>query len=276
MFMATIVDILKYMKEPILVGILLSVSAAMIGVILVLKRYSMIGDGLSHVGFGAFALALALNGQPMIVALPIVIVAAYVLLRMGESKKIKGDAAIALISSSALAIGYLVGNLSNGFSADIASYMFGSITTATKEDLYYVIPLAVVILIMFIVFQNRIFAVTFDESFAKAMGMKTKLYNIGLSIVTAVIVVLGIRIMGTLLISSLIIFPSLTSMRLFKNFKWTVWASMIISVVCFLIAFFCFAKYSSAASIVIVNLIFYILATIISVIKTKRKINKKG
>ena len=274
MFLATIVDIIKYMKEPIIVGILLSLSAAMIGVILVLKRYSMIGDGLSHVGFGAFAVALALNQQPMVVALPIVVVAAYLLLRLGESKKIKGDAAIALISSSALAIGYLIGNLSNGFSADIASYMFGSITTATKEDLYYVIPLAGIILIMFVVFQNRIFAVTFDEGFAKAMGVRTKLYNIGLSIVTAVIVVLGIRIMGTLLISSLIIFPALTSMRLFKNFKWTVWSSMIISVVCFLIAFFCFTKYSSASSIVIVNLIFYIVASIIALIRTKRKIKE--
>ena len=269
MFMATIVDILKYMKEPIIVGVLLSVSAAMIGVILVLKRYSMIGDGLSHVGFGAFALALALNGQPMLVALPIVIVAAYLLLRLGESKKIKGDAAIALISSSALAIGYLIGNLSNGFSADIASYMFGSITTATKEDLYFVIPLAVIILIMFVVFQNRIFAVTFDEGFAKAMGINTKLYNIGLSIVTAVIVVLGIRIMGTLLISSLIIFPALTSMRIFHNFKKVVISSVIISVFSFLIAFFLFSRYSSAASIVLVNLVFYILAAIFAFLRKK-------
>ncbi|MBQ8293072.1 MAG: metal ABC transporter permease [Bacilli bacterium] len=272
MFLASIVEIIQYMKEPILVGILLSISAAMLGVILVLKRYSMIGDGLSHVGFGAFAVALALNQEPLFVALPIVIVAAYVLLRMGESKKLKGDAAIALISSSALAIGYLVGNLSNGFSADIASYMFGSITTATTQDLYYILPITALLIILFIAFQNRIFAVTFDENFAKAMGIRTKLYNIGLSIVTAVIVVLGIRIMGTLLISSLIIFPALTSMRLFRRFKWTMWISMLISVVCFLIAFFCFTKYSSAASIVLVNLGFYIIATIVSIIKRKRKI----
>lgn len=270
MFLANIVDIIKYMKEPILVGVLLSISAAMLGVILVLKRYSMIGDGLSHVGFGAFALALALNQEPLFVALPIVIVAAYVLLRIGESKKLKGDAAIALISSSALAIGYLIGNLSNGFSADIASYMFGSITTATTQDLYYILPITILIIILFIAFQNRIFAVTFDENFAKAMGIKTRFYNIGLSIVTAVIVVLGIRIMGTLLISSLIIFPALTSMRLFRRFKWSVWVSMILSVVCFLIAFFCFTEYSSASSIVLVNLVFYILATIISIIRRKR------
>ncbi len=270
MMLANIVDIIKYMKEPIIIGILLSISAAMLGVILVLKRYSMIGDGLSHVGFGAFAIALALNQEPIIVALPIVIVAAYVLLRMGESKKLKGDAAIALISSSALAIGYIVGNLSNGFSADIASYMFGSITTASKEHLYYILPITLVIILLFTIFQNKIFSVTFDESFSKAMGIHTKIYNIGLSIITAVIVVLGIRIMGTLLISSLIIFPALTSMRLFKHFKWSIWAALIISVVCFLIAFFCFTEYSSAASIVLVNLIFYIVATIISILKNKR------
>ncbi len=269
--LANIVDIIKYMKEPLLVGILLSIAAAMIGVILVLKRYSMIGDGLSHVGFGAFAVALALNQEPLLVALPIVIIAAYVLLRIGERKKLKGDAAIALISSSALAIGYIVGNLSNGFSADIGSYMFGSITTASKEDLYYTLPITIVIILLFIVFQNRIFSVTFDESFSKAMGINTRIYNIGLSIVTAVIVVLGIRIMGTLLISSLIIFPALTSMRLFKRFKWSVWAAMIISVICFLIAFLLFTEYSSAASIVLVNLVFYIAATIFSILKNKKQ-----
>ena len=270
MVLASIVEIIKYMKEPLLVGLLLSISASIVGVILVLKRYSMIGDGLSHVGFGAFAVALALNQQPIIVALPIVI-AAYVLLRIGESKKLKGDAAIAVISSGALAVGYLVGNLSNGFSADIASYMFGSITTATKQDLYYILPLTIIILLLFLLFQNRIFAVTFDESFAKAMGIQTRIYNIGLSIITAVIVVLGIRIMGTLLISSLIIFPALSSMRIFKRFKWTVWASMIISIICFLIAFFAFTQYSSASSIVLVNLIFYILVSVFSVIKRKRE-----
>lgn len=271
MFITSIVEIIKYMKEPLLVGLLLSISASIVGVILVLKRYSMIGDGLSHVGFGAFAIALALNQQPILVAIPIVVIAAYVLLRIGESKKLKGDAAIAVISSGALAVGYLVGNLSNGFSADIASYMFGSITTATKQDLYYILPLTVVILLLFLLFQNRIFAVTFDESFAKAMGIRTKLYNIALSIITAIIVVLGIRVMGTLLISSLIIFPALSSMRIFKRFKWTVWASMIISIVCFLIAFFAFTKYSSASSIVLVNLVFYILASIFSVLKRKRE-----
>lgn len=149
--------------------------------------------------------------------------------------------------------------------------MFGSITTATKQDLYYILPLTIVILLLFLLFQNRIFAVTFDESFAKAMGIQTRIYNIGLSIITAVIVVLGIRIMGTLLISSLIIFPALSSMRIFKRFKWTVWASMIISIICFLIAFFAFTQYSSASSIVLVNLTFYILASVFSVIKRKRE-----
>lgn len=264
-------DIIQYMWEPLLVGVLLSLCAALLGVVLVLKRYSMIGDGLSHVAFGALAVAIATNAAPMLVSLPIVIVSAYILLRIGDSKIVKGDAAVALISSSALAIGYFVGNLTNGFSSDISSYMFGSITTASKTDLYYIVPLAIVILLLYIFYQNRVFSITFDESFAKASGINTKVYNIILAIITAFVVVLGMRIMGTLLISSLIIFPALTSMKLFKSFKKVIWSSSVIAIICFLVAFFGFTKYSSASGIVIVNLIFFILATIIGMIKARIK-----
>ncbi len=281
-----IVSIMKYMPEAIIVGILLCVSASIIGVILVLKRYSMIGDGLSHVGFGAFSLALAFNtilemhdkglkkeGWELLIAIPIVIVAAYVLLRIGENKKIKGDSAIALIASSSLAVGYLAISVSGGTSADISKYMFGSITTVTRTDLYIVIALTVVVVGLFICFQNHIFAVTFDESFAKAVGINTKLYNSILSILTAILIVFGMRIMGTLLISSIIIFPALTSMRLFNNFKKVVWFAAAISVVCFIIAFFGFYQYSSAASIVIVNLIAFLIASVINKISRKYKTN---
>ena len=279
-----IISIIKYMPEAIIVGVLLCVSASIIGVILVLKRYSMIGDGLSHVGFGAFSLALAFNtllethnsgfkkdGWELIIALPIVIVAAYILLRIGENKKIKGDSAIALIASSALAIGYLAINVSGGTSADISKYMFGSITTVTKADLHIVIILTVIVVGLFLCFQNHIFAVTFDESFAKAVGINTKLYNSILSILTAILIVFGMRIMGTLLISSIIIFPALTSMRLFNKFKKVVWFAALISVVCFIVAFFGFYQYSSAASIVIVNLIAFLIATIVGKIIKKYK-----
>lgn len=260
--MYNFVDIIKYMHIPLVVGILLSISAAVIGVVLVLKQYSMIGDGLSHVGFGCVAIALAVGMQPLFIAIPLVMIAAYVLLRLGESKKIRGDAAIALISSSALAIGYLVGNLADGFSSDINSYMFGSIATASIVDLYYIAPITLSILIIFLLLYNRIFSVTFDESFAKASGMNTKAYSIFLAFATAIVVVIGIKVMGTLLISSLIIFPALTSMKLFHNFKKVVISSVVISTVSFVIAFFVFTRYSSAASIVLVNLGFYILASI--------------
>ena len=260
--MYNFVDIIKYMHIPLIVGILLSISAAVIGVVLVLKQYSMIGDGLSHVGFGCVAIALAVGMQPLFIAIPLVMIAAYVLLRLGESKKIRGDAAIALISSSALAIGYLVGNLADGFSSDINSYMFGSIATASIVDLYYIAPITLSILIIFLLLYNRIFSVTFDESFAKASGMNTKAYSIFLAFSTAIVVVIGIKVMGTLLISSLIIFPALTSMKLFHNFKKVVISSVVISTVSFVIAFFVFTRYSSAASIVLVNLGFYILASI--------------
>lgn len=270
-FNSYILDIIKYMKVPLIVGLLLSIAAAMIGVVLVLKRYSMIGDGLSHVGFGSVAIALALGTSPLIISIPVVMIAAYVLLRLGENKKINGDAAIALISSSALAIGYITGNLTEGFTADINSYMFGSITTATLSDLFYILPITVGIIVIYIFLYNRIFTVTFDESFAKATGINTRIYSIIFALATAMVVVVGIKVMGSLLISSLIIFPALTSMRLFNNFKAVVISSVIVSVMSFLIAFFAFSKFSSAASIVLVNLIFLIIAYIISAIIKKIK-----
>ena len=266
-----IVDIIKYMKVPLIVGLLLSISAAMIGVVLVLKRYSMIGDGLSHVGFGSVAIALALGTTPLLISIPVVMFAAYILLRLGENKKINGDAAIALISSSSLAIGYITGNLTEGFSADINSYMFGSITTATIDDLFYILPITLGIIVIYIFLYNRIFAVTFDENFAKATGINTRVYSIIFALATAMVVVVGIRVMGSLLISSLIIFPALTSMRLFNNFKAVVISSVIVSVMAFLIAFFVFSKFSSAASIVLVNLVFLIIAYVISAIIKRLK-----
>ncbi len=262
-------DIIKYMKVPLIVGLLLSITAAMLGVILVLKQYSMIGDGLSHVGFGTTAVALAFGMEPLYVSIPLVVIAAYVLIRIGEKKKAYTDAAIGLISSTALAIGFLAGNLSDGFSSDINSYMFGSITTATITELNYILPISIIIIVLFVFSYNRIFAVTFDENFAKASGVNTSLYNFIFALSTAIIVVVGIKVMGTLLISSLIIFPTLTSMKLFKNFKKVVICSVVVSIVSFLVAFLLFSRYSSAASIVLVNLGLFIIATIISFIRKR-------
>ena len=253
---------------PLIVGILLCFSAGILGVILVLKRYSMIGDGLSHVTFGVFAIALSFEfvKTSYAIVIPVVIVAAYVLLRIGESTKIKGDAAIGLISSASLAIGYLVGS-KNGFTTDIDSYMFGSIAFASKEDLYYLIPVASLILITFIWLYNKIFVVVFDEEFAKATGIKTRRFNMFFAILTAITVVVGIRIMGSLLISAIIILPALSAMQVFTKFKKVIIATPIISIIAFLIAFFCFMNFSSAASIVVVNLGIFFLFVVIGFFK---------
>lgn len=273
----SIVDIfenIEFFKYPLLVGILLCLSASAIGVVLILKRYSMIGDGLSHVSFGVVAIAMAVNVNPklsLFIAIPIVVVVAYVLLLIGNSTKMKGDSAIALISSSSLAIAYLILNVT-GTNIDIDNYLFGSILFATKKDFYYILPVAIIIICFFVFFYNRIFAVTFDESFAKATGTNTKLYNAFFAILTSVIIVLGMRIMGTLLISSLIIFPALTSMQVFKKFKAVIISSSIISVINFLISFFMFTNFPSGASVVIVNLAVFIVFAVIGQIM-KLKIN---
>lgn len=251
-------DIIKY---PLFVGILLSLTASILGVVLVLKRYSMIGDGLSHVSFGVYAvtIGIGLTNAPIIVVIPFVMIAAYILLRIGESKKMKSDAAIGLFSSSALAIGYLVGSLKHGgFTTDINSLMFGSIVFANRQDFIIMLITSIIVLSLFALLYHRIFAVTFDESFAKATGVNTKLFNMLFATLTAVTIVIGMRIMGTLLISSIIIFPALSSMQVFKKFKKVIISSALISVSSFLITFVVFTDYPFGASLVVVNLIIFI------------------
>lgn len=254
-----------FITRAIVVGILVSLCAALLGVSLVLKRYSMIGDGLSHVGFGALSIAMALNVSPLKFSLPVVIFAAFCLLRISENSKIKGDAAIALIASSSLAIGVIVTSLSTGMNTDVGNYMFGSILAMTKNDVYLSVILSVVVLILYGVFYNKIFAVTFDESFSKATGVNVKLYNMLIAILTAMTIVIGMRLMGAMLISSLIIFPALTSMKLFGSFKHVVISCAILSVVCFFIGIvmsFVYDKIPAGASVVAVNLIAFLLASI--------------
>lgn len=260
-----------FMTRAIVVGILVSLCAALLGVSLVLKRYSMIGDGLSHVGFGALAIAAALNIAPLALAVPVVVLAAFLLLRISRDSRIKGDAAIALISSSALAIGVIVVSVTTGMNTDVSNYMFGSILSLSKADAVLSIVLSVIVLAMFIVMYPRIFAVTFDESFARATGTKADAYNTVIAVLTAVTVVLGMRMMGALLISSLIIFPALTGMRLCRSFKSVVLCSAVVSVVCFVLGMF--ASYAfelpSGASIVVVNIIAFTLFSLASLIKNR-------
>lgn len=216
--------------RALIVGILVSLCAALLGVSLVLKRYSMIGDGLSHVGFGALAVATVMNIAPMAVAIPVVIFAAFILLRLSSDGKIKGDAAIALISTGALAIGVMAVSMSSGMNIDINSYLFGSIISVSSEDVVISVVLAAAVIAMFIFFYTKIFAITFDENFAKATGTNANMYNMLIALLTAVTIVVGMRLMGSMLISSLIIFPALCSMRVFKSFRSVTICSAIISV----------------------------------------------
>lgn len=245
-----------FLTRAIVVGTLVSLCASLLGVSLVLKRYSMIGDGLSHVGFGALAIATAANAAPLAVAIPIVVAAAFLLLRLSENSKIKGDAAIALISTGALAIGVMAISLSNGTNIDVYNYMFGSILAMSRDDVRLSVVLAATVLTLYVIFYHKIFAITFDENFARATGVKAGWYNMLIALLTAITIVLGMRLMGTLLISSLVIFPALTSMRILKSFRSVVICSAVLSVLCFLIGIFFSYIWSTptGASIVCVNI----------------------
>ena len=255
-----------FMVRAVVVGVLVSLCAALLGVSLVLKRYSMIGDGLSHVGFGAMAVATAFNFAPLVFSIPVVIAAAFLLLRISESSKIKGDSAIAIISTGALAVGVITVSLTTGMNTDVSSYMFGSILSMTDDDVVLSVILCICVLFMFVFFYTKIFAVTFDESFAKATGTRTGLYNSLIALLTAVTVVLGMRMMGALLISALIIFPALTSMSLCKSFRSVTICSVILSLVCFLIGIT--ASYGlntpTGATVVVVNIIALIIFKLIA------------
>ena len=261
----------SFMVRAIVVGSAVSLCAALLGVSLVLKRYSMIGDGLSHVGFGALSIAMAMNLAPLKIAVPVVVIAAFFLLRISQNSKIKGDAAIGLISSTSIAIGVTVTSLTSGLNADINSYMFGSVLAMTQSDVKISIVLSVLVFILFVIFYDRIFATTFDENFANATGVKVELYNMLIAFLTAITIVLGMRIMGTMLISSLIIFPALTSMRVFNSFKSVIISSGIISVACFFIGMTVSFLYSTpaGASVVLVNAVAFLIFSVIGMV-TKR------
>lgn len=264
----------SFLTRALVVGVLVSLCCALLGVSLVLKRFSMIGDGLSHVGFGAMAIAAVSNIAPLYFALPIVLVAAFLLLRMNERGKIKGDAAIALISTGALAVGIMVTSMTTGMNVDIYNYMFGSILTMSSDDVVITGIVSVVIIALFVLFYNEIFAVTFDESFARATGTRVSVYNMLIAGLTAVTIVIGMRMMGALLISSLIIFPAVTSMRLCKSFRSVIISSTVISVLCFVAGLIFSVEYEAptGASVVCVNicvlLLFMFIAKINSAVKS--------
>ena len=261
-----------FMVRALFGGMLVSLCASLLGVSLVLKRYSMIGDGLSHVSFGALSIALAMGWSPLKVLIPVVVLAAFFLLRITENSRIKSDAAIAMISASSLAIGIIVTSLTTGMTTDVSSYMFGSILAMTKEDVVLSAVLCIIVLGLFVLCYNQVFAVTFDENFAKATGVNVGAYNMLISVLTAVTIVLGMRMMGAMLISSLVIFPCLTSMRVFKSFTSVVISSGILSLICFLLGMMASYQFSTpaGASVVVVNLIAFGLFSMWQVLGRKR------
>ena len=245
-----------FILRAFVVGILVALCAALLGVPLVLKRYSMIGDGLSHVSFGALSIALACGWAPLPVSIPVVVLAALGLLRMTERSRMGADAAIAVVSASALAVGVVVTSLTTGMTTDVDSFMFGSILAMDRADVALSVGLCAAVLVLYVLFYHRLFAITFDESFARATGVKVGLYNTILSVLTALTIVLGMRMMGAMLISSLVIFPALSAMRVLKSFRGVVICSGCISV-----ASFCVGLTSSyllgtpvGASVVLVDL----------------------
>ena len=232
-----------YLQKPfvvnaVIVGVLIALCSSLLGVTLVLKRYSFIGDGLSHVAFGAMAVAAVVgltDDMPLVLA--VTVISAVLLLRMGKNAKIKGDAAIAMISVGSLAVGYLLMNLfstSSNISGDVCSTLFGStsILTLSPFDVWMCVILSIVVVLYFVLFYNRIFSVTFDESFAQATGQRANVYNLLIAIVIAVIIVVSMQLVGSLLISALVIFPALSAMRVFKSFRSVTVCSAVVSVVC--------------------------------------------
>ena len=260
-----------FMQRALVAGVLVSLCAALLGVSLVLKRYSMIGDGLSHVSFGALAIAVALGMTPLYFSIPVVVLAAFFLLRMASHPHWNSDAAIAVMSASSLAVGIIVISRTTGMTTDVDNYMFGSVLAMSREDVALSVVLCAAVLTLFILFYHKLFAVTFDESFSRATGLKVERYNTLLAILTALTIVLGMRMMGAMLISSLVIFPALTAMRLFKSFRGVVICSAVTSVACFcagLTASFALST-PVGASVVAANLGLFLLACLAAALRKR-------
>ena len=258
-----------FMQRALIAGVLVSLCAALLGVSLVLKRYSMIGDGLSHVSFGALAIAVALGVTPLWFSIPVVILAAFLLLRVADNPRWNSDAAIAAMSASSLAIGILVISRTTGMTTDVDNYMFGSVLAMSKADVALSVILCLAVLVLFILFYHKLFAVTFDESFSRATGLKVERYNTLLAILTALTIVLGMRMMGAMLISSLVIFPALTAMRLFRSFRGVVVCAAATSVACFCLGLTISFAFSApvGATVVAADLTVFLVSCLIGLLR---------
>ena len=261
-----------FMQRALIAGMLVSLCAALLGVSLVLKRYSMIGDGLSHVSFGALAIAVALGVTPLYFSIPVVIAAAFLLLRVADNPHWNSDAAIAAMSASSLAIGILVISRTTGMTTDVDNYMFGSVLAMTRADVALSVVLCAAVLVLFLLFYHKLFAVTFDENFSRATGLNVGRYNTLLAILTALTIVLGMRMMGAMLISSLVIFPALTAMRLFKSFRGVILCAAVTSVACFCAGLTISFTLSTpvGATVVAVDLALFLLSCLLRALAVRR------
>lgn len=255
-----------FVRYALLVGVLIALCSSLLGVTLVLKRFSFIGDGLSHVAFGAMAIATLFElTSDMVIVMPITILAAILLLRTGQNTKVKGDAAIAMLSVGALAIGYLILNIfstSTNISGDVCSTLFGStsILTLTSQEVALCVIMSILVIVFFVVFYNRIFAVTFDENFMRATGAKVEIYNLMIAVITAIIIVLAMNLVGSLLITALLIFPALSAMRVIQSFKGVMLYSVILSVIGAIVGMILsiLASTPVGATIVAVDIVIYL------------------
>jgi zinc transport system permease protein len=256
----------QYIRFAFIVGVMMSLSGALLGVSLVLKKHSMIGDGLSHVGFGTVAIAACCGIAPLAFAIPLVMLSSFVIIWLSNKSKVFGDSAIALFSTVALAVGYAAIELGDGVNFNVESYLYGSLLGVTSLEVILSIIVAVIVIITYIFLYNRIFSITFDETFSKSTGMKTNLINVILSILISLTIVIGMKVMGALLITSLIIFPVLSSRQIFRNFKGVTILSVILSVVSFIIGLLVACMIDNlpiGSSIVFINLIVCIICVII-------------
>lgn len=273
MNITSILELLSYpfLQRAFVVGSLIAISSSFLGIFLVLRRYSMIGDGLAHVSFATVALALLLNSSPLLVSIPIVVGASLLILKLSEENRIGGDAAIALVASTSLAIGVFISSLASGFNVDLFSYLFGSILIISKLDVYLSIILSVVVISTVLYFYHDMFAVTYDMDFAKVSGIKAQRINQLIAILTSITIVLGIRVVGTMLISSFIIFPTVIALKMQTGFKKTIALAVMFSLFSVIAGIFIsiIFDFPTGATIVLLNALLFIITTLVSVITKK-------
>lgn len=250
-----------FILKALLVGSLIAICCSLLGVFLVLKKFSLIGDGLAHVSFASVAIALLFSASPLLVSIPMAILASFIILKLNEKADLHGDAAIGLVSSFAIAAGVLIASLANGFNVDLMSYLFGSILVISDADVIISIILSTVVILLVFLFYNNLFAITYDEEFARVIGLNTRFMNYLIAVLTSITIAIGIRIVGTMLISSLIVFPTVTALQISKGFKGTMLISAIVSVLCVIFGVFISYLFSlpTGAAIVMLNAVIFIV-----------------